>query len=318
MEIVTNKLNPQVLPHLHIWGWEVPIYLFLGGLSAGLLIITAAMILMRKGGIFSKDEPSEEYSMAVKIGSVLSPVLLGIGMFFLFLDLEYKIHVWRFYTNFVYTSPMSWGSWMLIIFFPVSAMQALVVNREYLLQIRQAEPLIPLTKWLETHLNKIAAINFHMGVGVGVYTGVLLSSFYARPLWSSSILGFVFLLSGLSSAAALLVLLAPRTEKGLYSKIDMYMIALEGFAVTLFIVGGITASENVKDAMIFLIGGSRYTPWFWIVVVLGGMLIPLLLETLEVMERIRFSVLVPLLVLLGGISLRFIIVYAGQAIPTFS
>ena len=25
----------------HIWGWEIPVYLFLGGLSAGLMIIAA-------------------------------------------------------------------------------------------------------------------------------------------------------------------------------------------------------------------------------------------------------------------------------------
>ena len=32
-EVLSNKLNPQVLPHLEIWAWEVPIYLFLGGLA---------------------------------------------------------------------------------------------------------------------------------------------------------------------------------------------------------------------------------------------------------------------------------------------
>ena len=28
-------------PQLHIWGWEIPVYLFLGGMAAGLMIVTA-------------------------------------------------------------------------------------------------------------------------------------------------------------------------------------------------------------------------------------------------------------------------------------
>ena len=47
-EVLSNKLNPQVLPHLEIWAWEVPIYLFLGGLAGGLLVITGGMLLLQK------------------------------------------------------------------------------------------------------------------------------------------------------------------------------------------------------------------------------------------------------------------------------
>ena len=103
----------------------------------------------------------------------------------------------------------------------------------------------------------------------------------------------------------------------MFSKMDMYFISLEGFATTLFIIGGITGSENIRDAMFYLISGP-YAPWFWVVFVLGGMIVPLMLETLEAISRIRFTVLVPLLVLTGSLTLRFIIVYAGQAFPTFA
>ena len=314
-EVLSNKLNPQVLPHLEIWAWEVPIYLFLGGLAGGLLVITGGMLLLQKGGLFGKkSEEREAFSGMLQIGSILAPVLLGLGMFFLFLDLEYKFHVWRFYTVFVWTSPMSWGSWMLIIFFPLATLQAVIVNERWVGGINLLRNLIQFTK---PHLNLIAMINVHMGAGIGVYTGILLSTFYARPIWSSSILGFVFLMSGLSSAAALVMLMAPRREKLMFSKMDMYFISLEGFATTLFIIGGITGSENIRDAMFYLISGP-YAPWFWVVFVLGGMIVPLMLETLEAIGRIRFTVLVPLLVLTGSLTLRFIIVYAGQAFPTFA
>lgn len=313
VEIITNKLNPDVLPHLQIWNWEVPIYLFLGGLAAGLLVLSSGMLLLQKGGVFSHEQRGE-YSYAVKAGSLLAPVLLGLGMFFLFLDLAYKIHVWRFYTAFVYTSPMSWGSWLLVLFFPLSVAQTLVVNREWFERFGFLKPIIDLT---ERNLNMVAMANVHLGAGVGVYTGILLSTFYARPLWSSAILGFVFLLSGLSAAAALIMLLAPEKEKLMFSKMDMYLISLEGFATTMFIVGGITGSENVREAMIYLISGS-YAPWFWVVFVFGGMLVPLVLETLESLEKVKFSPIVPVLVLLGSITLRFVIVFAGQEYPTFA
>ena len=40
----------------------------------------------------------------------LSLVLLSLGMLALFLDLEHKLYVWRLYTTFQPTSPMSWGA----------------------------------------------------------------------------------------------------------------------------------------------------------------------------------------------------------------
>ena len=65
VEIITNKLNPQVLPHLDVWNWEVPVYLFLGGLSAGLLVLASGLLLLQKGGVFSHTERGP-FSYAVK------------------------------------------------------------------------------------------------------------------------------------------------------------------------------------------------------------------------------------------------------------
>jgi formate-dependent nitrite reductase membrane component NrfD len=51
---------------------------------------------------------------------------------------------------------------------------------------------------------------------------------------------------------------------------------------------------------------------FWIFVVILGMLIPALLEILE-MRKFHIPALVsPLLVIFGSLMLRFVIVYAGQ------
>lgn len=29
--IISGRMNPEIDPILHIWGWEIPLYLFLGG-----------------------------------------------------------------------------------------------------------------------------------------------------------------------------------------------------------------------------------------------------------------------------------------------
>ena len=38
IEFTSTRANLLVDPFLHVWGWEIPVYLFLGGLAAGLLI----------------------------------------------------------------------------------------------------------------------------------------------------------------------------------------------------------------------------------------------------------------------------------------
>ncbi|MCK7535185.1 MAG: hypothetical protein MZV63_31475 [Marinilabiliales bacterium] len=39
--IISGRMNPMVDPHLHIWHWPIPLYLFLGGLAAGVLFFAA-------------------------------------------------------------------------------------------------------------------------------------------------------------------------------------------------------------------------------------------------------------------------------------
>ena len=50
--------------------------------------------------------------------------------------------------------------------------------------------------------------NIALGVVLGIYTGILLNTMVARPLWNSAILGPLFLFSGLSAGAAMVHLAA--------------------------------------------------------------------------------------------------------------
>ena len=46
--LVTARANELIDPSLHIWTWEVAMYLFLGGLTAGVMVFAAVMALLKK------------------------------------------------------------------------------------------------------------------------------------------------------------------------------------------------------------------------------------------------------------------------------
>jgi formate-dependent nitrite reductase membrane component NrfD len=52
---------------------------------------------------------------------------------------------------------------------------------------------------------------------------------------------------------------------------------------------------------------------FWGVVIVAGILVPLVLQWLELGHRIAHTVLPAILVLAGGFALRWVMVGAGQA-----
>ena len=300
-EVSVVGSNPGISPSLQIWGWEIATYLFLGGLVAGLLVISG--LAHRKS-----ERPAE--SLAWR-GPALVPVLLTVGMLALFLDLEHKVHFFRFYLAFRATSPMSWGAWILLIVYPVSLLFALAAVSEF-------GPKLPGGWGLVAELTAIirrplAALSVALGLAVGIYTGILLSSFGARPLWNTPLLGPLFLLSGLSGAAALLALIEPTAEGRLrLGMLDVKLIGAE-FATLVLILIGLASGGAAQRAAASLVTGGRFTALFWIVIVMVGLVLPAIIELLHRFRRAQATLYPQALVLLGGFALRMIILLAGQA-----
>jgi formate-dependent nitrite reductase membrane component NrfD len=146
-----------------------------------------------------------------------------------------------------------------------------------------------------------------------VYTGILLSTLGARALWSSALLGPLFLVSGLSTGAALMLLFPIDPEEHhLLAGWDRLAIALEVVVLTLVLVGLATSGADGRAAAGLILGGPFTAP-FWALVVAAGLVVPFLLATLEAKLRLRATVAAPVLVLVGGLALRWILVVAGQA-----
>ena len=85
----------------------------------------------------------------------------------------------------------------------------------------------------------------------------------------------------------------------------------------LFLIGHLTSTAVHQHAASLLLSGS-YGAVFWVFVIILGILVPLLLQTLELGNRIRHTIAPAVLVLIGGIALRFILVYAGQQSQWFN
>lgn len=302
MEFTTTRSNLMIDPHLTIWGPDLAIYLFLGGLVCGIMVLSGLYYFMK--GI------DEETPRFIRNSMLASPILLSIGMFFLFLDLENKWHVFRFYMTFKIGSPMSWGSWILIVIYPVTVAMIVLANRSrwWVNWYPPAERIV------KPYWRAIALANVIFGTMLGLYTGVLLSNFVARPFWNNGMLAPLFLLSGISAGAAWMILFHDGSdikEKKDLELIKLGLILSEITALLLFATSMLASVGNQK-ASIFMILGGPYTATFWVFVIGIGLVIPLLLQTLEILNMIESRYIMPLMVLVGGFALRLVILGAGQ------
>jgi len=319
MEFTITGANALTYPHLHIWDWRVAIYLFLGGLAGGCMSM-AAVANLRSGKEAPRDKPC-----CWRV-PVITPFILAIGMGFLFLDLEVKAHMYRFYMTLQPLSPMSWGSWILILVFPAMIAFALSAMPDQAVDNLNEGFIKTRIQAIRPHMRLWAKINFVLGIILSIYTGILLSSFMARPLWNSSILPMLFLNSGLSTGAAFMILIATKNSvKLFFTKVDIWLIFSEIAVLILLYYGQFNSAEASRESIMpFFTLTSQYFPYFISILILSVILpLAIVLKFLEVTGdhdpnleltfKQKFEMNASaVLVLLGGVIIRFALVYAGQ------
>ncbi|HEX9187291.1 MAG TPA: NrfD/PsrC family molybdoenzyme membrane anchor subunit [Vicinamibacteria bacterium] len=308
-EFVTTAHSPATDPLLHVWGWEIPVYLFLGGFTAGIMVLSGWALWKGR----RNPRPHATFALASSGLFILGLAAISLGMLALFLDLGHRPYVWRLYLTMKPWSPMSWGSWILLLVYPVLAAGVLLDPPKALL--RYAPALQPAADWMESVAwarHATGFVSILTGVALGIYTGVLLSALGARPLWSSGLLGPLFLVSGLSTAAAFAHWASPEAEERVQlAWLDNLFLTIELGLIGLLLVGLLSSTEAHAEAARLLLGGP-YTAVFWVGVVFLGILLPLVIQSLAVTHRIIHTRVAPVLVMLGGLALRFVIVSAGQ------
>ncbi|MBN2745831.1 MAG: polysulfide reductase NrfD, partial [Bacteroidales bacterium] len=207
---VSGRHIEHIDPYLTLWGGPIAIYLFLGGLAAAILIFANFFFLMGK---------ADKYPMTAKVSTLIPPVIISIGLILLVYDLHHKLYFWQLLLNFRIESPMSWGAWTLTFIMIPAILWPLIYMKDiidYLSERNAACRLVGLLKWIDKMANKFGIVRYFIGLAktyqkpmayitivlsliLGVYTGILLSAFNARPLWNTAILGPLFLTSGVST-----------------------------------------------------------------------------------------------------------------------
>jgi hypothetical protein len=177
-----------------VWTWEVPIYLFVGGLSGMAAVIAVAAWLAHH------PEVTRAAMWLAFAGGMISPVLLvlDLGRPKLFLNM---LRVFKL------RSAMSMGVYILTVF-GTCANPGAVVMEVYARHVFPPGHLQMLTGVLAILLMFGAALS---GLLLATYTGVLLGA-TAIPAWFThrSLLPIHFGTAGMGSAAASLVLLGYR------------------------------------------------------------------------------------------------------------
>jgi formate-dependent nitrite reductase membrane component NrfD len=302
------------------WLWYILGYFFLAGLSGGSYVL--ATLLRLRG------RPSDE-PMA-RIGYYIAFPPMVIAPFLLALDLNQPLRFWHMLwnttpgdqgLNFKYWSPMSIGAWALVVFgaiTTVSFIEALVLDGK--LRVSIAKRLAGLLDgWLGRVLNIVGLV---FGLFIAGYTGVLLAV-SNQPVWSDGwTLGGLFLASGLSGSAALMLFLA-RYRPESRSSTDMLTISerlyalLELVLLVAFVVTLVAAGTQ---------GEIFGLPWIplWIVAIAGLLpgLYGLLNDRLSAGSAtgatatdavaLRHTLLVPALVLCGVLALRAVVIFPIQ------
>lgn len=299
------------------WGLPVILYLFLAGTGAGAVAVSASVLL--RGGGFGQSRME-----VARYGALIGPLPAIIGTALIIFELGAPFRVLNLF-KVINLSPMSIGTWVLASFIVFSVLYAAA----FLLPVR--------LKWGPALRTVLAWICLPLGIGVAIYTGILLGAMPSRPLWNSPIIAFLFLLSALSSGTAMIVLCMalfrradanPEVERDfenstyLLTASDAILLAGELAAIFLFIMFAHLTIGSTKEAIgVILAGGEMSAPFWWGVVIVG-ILIPFAVEILLISPKLLYreeyraqrtiEVVVPLLILMGGFALRYVIVVAGQ------
>ncbi len=309
--------------HELTWGLPVVAYLFMAGLGAGALT-TSASVLLRGGS------PGKYFDVA-RYGAFIAPIPVALGSALLVFELgSFQAGHWFRFLNLykvINLSPMSIGTWLLTAFLIISVVYA------YTYLSRSARPGDALDM-----LRRLSAwVGIPLGIGVAVYTGVLLGALPARPFWNSPVLAMLFLLSSISTGIAAIILvraLLNRKQQSdteehnyhetgyLLSATDTLLIGLELLALFLFLMYAHLTIGNAKAAIAVIMAGGELTTLFWLWVVVVGLLVPALIELALIVPRIVYQkayrsyravdILVPVTVLVGGFMLRYVVLIAGQ------
>ncbi|MBI4081579.1 MAG: polysulfide reductase NrfD [Candidatus Lambdaproteobacteria bacterium] len=296
----------------------VPLYLFLGGLAAGLFIVAVCADFAQA--------KSKGYATVAKLAAYTAiPAWALAGLFI-------AIHLgrpWRgvffpwYFSN--YGSWMVFGGWALLLSGPFIVVYAALWYFGIYPKVRRV----------------IGIIGIPFAIWFAINTAMLLSGSQTVPFWPRSVLPVLFVNSGVLTGVAVAGLLLLLTYRYLPAvaelKQSMGQIILAGTVAVLvfelieililaFFLNYLSAlaatpsrmGVNMSAVVFDYLVRGPLAVWFWVGLVGAGILIPLVLGVVELIVRrweeqlagVKFALLI-----VGGLLLRFIIVWGGEVKP---
>jgi protein NrfD len=286
------------------WRWLIVFYFFLGGIAGGAYFLAALIDFFGR----STDRP------LARLGYLIAfPLVLVCGLL-LIVDLRRPERFWHmliqaksFRPMLKLYSPMSFGSWGVMLFGAFSFLSFLgalaELDRPWWPALRVLRP-PGILGGVVTVLGGIFAL-FLAG-----YTGVLLSV-TNRPIWAdTTLLGLTFLISGASTAAALLILLGWRRRDS-----AMGFRALERFDAWLLVF-----ELAALIALVLSLGGiARLWLGMWGALLLFGVVglgiaVPLLIHWRRRPLGDASGLAAAALALAGGFLLRVVVIFSSEGV----
>lgn len=296
-----------------VWDWPIAIYLFLIGVSAGLVVVA---IWLRR----SLPDTDASRSPVMLTTLWLAPASVALGLIILILHLTRPLAFWKLMFHYSFTSVMSMGVMLFQLYMLVLALWlAMIFHADIQRLVQRWLPKLAGVAGLLTRasalLPRLELVMLVLAVLLGAYTGFLLSALKASPMLNSPVLPVLFLFSGLSSGIAVAMLAALRTTDGRVMHqlhvLETPVLAMEIFLLLAFFIGMLLGDDGRLRALDAALGGGFWTQWFWWGVVGVGFVLPVMLRAL--VRRPRLQVIMACSATLTGIlALRFFILYAGQ------
>jgi len=284
------------------WGWLIVVYFFLGGIAGGAAFLSAMFDLF---GV-PEDKPM------ARLGYVIAFIAIVLAGPLLIVDLHRPERFWHQFIAskshgliFKWWSPISYGSWAVGLF-------GLLITLAFVGTIaeREGSPRILRSLRVGALGRIVSALTGLFGLFVAGYTGILLAA-TNRPLWAdTTLLGLLFLLSGVSAAAALMTLLGRRRTHPAsvhwLNQMDAWTSVIE---LAVLVVLALSLGSVARE-----VWGNGWGVLLVVGVALIGLLIPLLLHW---RPRLLGNLSVPsaaVLVIVGSFLLRTVIVLSSQAV----
>ncbi|MBM3150374.1 MAG: hypothetical protein FJZ88_10190 [Chloroflexi bacterium] len=295
-----------------VWTWLPAVYLFLGGLGAG-AFCAVAMIGLVTG---------ERFKTTVRFGAWASAVAIALGTLALLLDVGQPLRALILFKSFVnFNSWMTIGAWLLFGAILLDGLFALFWTDRVLAWFGRRWK--PLEEKRSVWRAILAIIGIPVGLGVAVYTGVLLGVLPFRPFWNTWLLPALFTASALDTGVGLVTAYATLRERGegvarLRTILEVSIVALiliEGVVLGYYLQTMLQGSADAARAARLLTSGAL-SLIFWIIVVGLGLAVPFLVCLTQLSGLVkRATAVLPLLgitsCLLGGLVLRSVVLWAG-------